>query len=165
MMIRFIRRIPAITSWYGKYPIIYSVLYTLQVVVWDFWTINSWRGFFLYPFLRGRILDSRVRVRWQPPANQVPGVPPPPRGGSTVFTTTDFRGGILHPVKGGQINAKIRDMKMYDTVDGSEIPNNHRLDVENLVNNGINSDKLPSNWCRVSSINSINMISTMLISV
>ena len=27
---------------------------------------------------------------------------------------------------------------LNDTVDGSEIPKNHRLDVQNLVNNGIN---------------------------
>ena len=30
-----------ITRWYGKYPIIYKVLYIQTVVVWDFWTINS----------------------------------------------------------------------------------------------------------------------------
>ena len=30
-----------LTSWYGKYPIIYKVLYIQTVVVWDFWTINS----------------------------------------------------------------------------------------------------------------------------
>ena len=29
------------TSWYGKYPIICRVLAPSQVVVWDFWTINS----------------------------------------------------------------------------------------------------------------------------
>ena len=36
-------RNPAITSWYGKYPIIYRVFYI--VVVWDFWTINcsTWK--------------------------------------------------------------------------------------------------------------------------
>ena len=34
-------RNPAITSWYDKYPMIYRVLHTSQVVVWDFWTINS----------------------------------------------------------------------------------------------------------------------------
>ncbi len=30
-----------LTSWYGKYPIICRVLAPSQVVVWDFWTINS----------------------------------------------------------------------------------------------------------------------------
>ena len=30
-----------LTSWYGKYLIIYRVEHTSQVVVWDFWTINS----------------------------------------------------------------------------------------------------------------------------
>ena len=30
-----------LTSWYGKYPIIYVFFSTSQVVVWDFWTINS----------------------------------------------------------------------------------------------------------------------------
>ena len=30
-----------LTSWYGKYPIIYRVSKTSQVVVWNFWTINS----------------------------------------------------------------------------------------------------------------------------
>ena len=29
------------TSWYGKYPLIYMVLAPFQMVVWDFWTINS----------------------------------------------------------------------------------------------------------------------------
>ena len=29
------------TSWYAVYPTIYKVLYIQQVVVWDFWTINS----------------------------------------------------------------------------------------------------------------------------
>ncbi len=29
------------TGWYGKYPLIYEKFYTSQVVVWDFWTINS----------------------------------------------------------------------------------------------------------------------------
>ena len=28
-------------TWYGKYPRIYQVLYIQQVIVWDFWTINS----------------------------------------------------------------------------------------------------------------------------
>ena len=28
-------------SWYREYPIIYKVLAPSQVVVWDFWTINS----------------------------------------------------------------------------------------------------------------------------
>ena len=30
-----------LTSWYGKYPIIYKVFATSQVVAWDLWTINS----------------------------------------------------------------------------------------------------------------------------
>ena len=40
------------TSWYGKSPIIYRVSYTSQVVVQDFWTINTmgcWLGFLDHP--------------------------------------------------------------------------------------------------------------------
>ena len=34
------------TTWQGKFPIIYEVSYACQVVVWDFWTINSmWPAF------------------------------------------------------------------------------------------------------------------------
>ena len=34
-------RNPAITSWYGNYPHYLQGFFTSQVVVWDFWTINS----------------------------------------------------------------------------------------------------------------------------
>ena len=37
----FFVRNPANQLSLGKYPIIYKVLASSQVVVWDFWTINS----------------------------------------------------------------------------------------------------------------------------
>ena len=39
----------------------------------------------------------------------------------------------------------------FDTVDGSEISNYHRLDVQSHVHNG---EKLPINGCRIEAANS-----------